>query len=129
MVRAGCDVSVAQLDATLNILALDGEIDLHLSPEVAASLRAIIIERPSRVIVDLGRVTFVDSSGLAVLIDGMRDTEKYGGEFSLAAMPESVRQIFELAGLDQIFTVFPDMDRARAGLANSLTSEPSRLEI
>ena len=102
------------MDAKSNVLTLDGEIDLHLSPEVAASLRAMILKYPSRIIVDLGRVTYLDSSGLAVLIDGMSETKKYGGKFSLAAVQESVLQILEIARLDQVFTIFPNVDRALA---------------
>ena len=91
------------------VLALDGEIDLHLSPEVAASLSAIVARKPERVIIDLEKVTYLDSSGLAVLIDGMQSTRKYGGEFFLAAMQKNVQPIFEMACLDQLFKVLPDV--------------------
>ena len=100
--------------STAEVLALDGEIDLHLSPEVAASLRAIVAKKPQRVIVDLAKVTYVDSSGLAVLIDGMQNTRKYGGEFSLVSMQENLRPVFEIACLDQVFEIFPDVERALA---------------
>jgi anti-sigma B factor antagonist len=96
------------------ILRLEGEIDFHLSPEVAASLRAIVANEPARVIVDLAKVTYVDSSGLAALIDGMQNTRQYGGEFSLVAMGENLRPIFELACLDHVFAIFPDVGCALA---------------
>src|SRR6266571_4301751 len=99
---------------TANILTLDGEIDFHLSPEVAASLRAIVANKPKCVVVDLSKVTYLDSSGLAVLIDGMQNTQDYGGEFSLAAMQEDLRPVFEIACLDQVFKFFPDIERAYA---------------
>src|SRR5437016_13132597 len=92
-----------------SIVTLDGEIDFHLSPEVAASLRAIVANKPKRVVVDLSKVTYLDSSGLAVLIDGMPNTQEYGGEFSLAAMQENLRHIFEIACLYPGFKVFPDV--------------------
>lgn len=91
------------------VLTLGGEIDFHLSPEVAASLRAIVAKKPKRVVVDLAKVTYLDSSGLAVLVRGMQDTHEYGGEFSLAAMQENLRPIFEIACLDQVFEIFPDV--------------------
>jgi len=96
------------------ILTLEGEIDFHLSPEIAASLHAIVANKPRRVVVDLAKVTYLDSSGLAVLVRGMRDTQEYGGEFSLAAMQENLRPIFEIACLDQIFQIFPDVGCALA---------------
>ena len=96
------------------VLTLEGEIDLHLSPELAASLRAIVAKKPTRVVVDLAQVTYLDSSGLAVLVRGMQDTHEYGGEFSLAAMQENLRPIFEIACLDQVFQIFPDVACALA---------------
>jgi anti-sigma B factor antagonist len=97
-----------------NVLPLDGEIDLHISPRVAVSLAQIIQKKPDRVVVDLSRVTYLDSSGLAVLIEAMQNTEEYGGKFSLAGLQENVRSIFEIARLDQVFRIFPDVDAALA---------------
>ena len=97
-----------------NVLPLEGEIDLHVSPEVAESLRTIIAKKPKRVVVDLSRVPYLDSSGLAVLIEGMQNVQEYGGKFALAGVQESVQHIFEIARLDQVFQMFPDVDSALA---------------
>ena len=97
-----------------NVLPLEGEIDLHVSRRVAASLKAIIEQKPERLVVDLSRVSYIDSSGLAVLIEGMQNVEDYGGRFVLAGLQESVRPIFEIARLDQVFIIFPHVDAALA---------------
>jgi anti-sigma B factor antagonist len=97
-----------------NVLPLEGEIDLHVSPRVASSLGAIIDQKPSLLVVDLSGVTYIDSSGLAVLIEGMQNVEAYGGKFVLAGLQESVRPIFEIARLDQVFIIFPHVDAALA---------------
>ena len=97
-----------------NVLPLEGEIDLHVSPEVAESLRTMIAQKPKVVVVDLSKVTYLDSSGLAVLIEGMQKIQEYGGKFALAGVQESVRHIFEIARLDQVFQIFPDVDSALA---------------
>src|SRR5207237_3650666 len=97
-----------------NVLQLEGEIDLHVSPEVAESLRTMIEKKPRRVVVDLANVTYLDSSGLAVLIEGMQNVQEYGGNFALANVQESVQHIFEIARLDQVFQIFPDVDSALA---------------
>jgi anti-anti-sigma factor len=97
-----------------NVLSLEGEIDLHVGPRVAASLNAMIKEKPARLVVDLARVSYIDSSGLAVLIEGMQNVEAYGGKFVLAGLQESVRPIFEIARLDQVFIIFPHVDAALA---------------
>jgi anti-sigma B factor antagonist len=97
-----------------NVLPLEGEIDLHVSPRVAASLRALTEQKPERLVVDLSRVTYIDSSGLAALIEGMQNVEAYGGKFVLAGVQENVRPIFEIARLDQVFIIFPHVDAALA---------------
>ena len=58
-----------------NVLPLEGEIDLHVSPRVSASLGAMIEQKPPRLVVDLSKVSYIDSSGLAVLIEGMQNVE------------------------------------------------------
>ena len=99
-----------------NVLPLEGEIDLHVSPRVAALLGAMIEEKPPRLIVDLSRVSYIDSSGLAVLIEGMQNVEAYGGKFALAGLQDNVRPIFEIARLDQVFIIFPHVDAALAAI-------------
>ena len=97
-----------------NVLQLEGEIDLHVSPEVAESLRTVTATKPKVVVVDLAKVTYLDSSGLAVLIEGMQNVQEYGGRFALVNVQESVQHIFEIARLDQVFQIFPDADAALA---------------
>lgn len=99
-----------------NVLALEGEIDLHVSPRVAVSLTQMTQKKLNPVVVDLSRVSYIDSSGLAVLIEAMQKTGEYGGKFALAAPQENVRSIFEIARLDQVFRIFPDVDAAVAAV-------------
>jgi anti-sigma B factor antagonist len=95
-----------------NVLPLEGEIDLHVAPNVTAGLQAMIKKRPKKLVVDLSRVTYIDSSGLAALIEGMQNVEEYGGKFALAGLQENVRTVFEIARLDQVFQIFPDVKAA-----------------
>jgi anti-sigma B factor antagonist len=97
-----------------NVLALEGEIDLHVSPNIAASLNMMIEKKLSPLVVDLSRVSYIDSSGLAVLIEGMQKVQQYGGKFALAGLQEQVRLVFEIARLDQVFQIFSNVDGALA---------------
>ena len=98
-----------------SIFSPTGAIDLHVSPELRASLRAIIDgEKPKRLIVDLSQVPYIDSSGIAVLIGAMQSLEHEGGVFLIAGAQEGVRMIFESAKLDQYFRLFPDVKSAAA---------------
>jgi anti-sigma B factor antagonist len=98
-----------------NVLPLKGEIDLHVSPTVTASLNKMIEKKPQRLVVDLSDVSYIDSAGLAALIEAMQKVEGYGGKFMLAGLQETVRSIFEISRLDQIFQIFPDANSALAG--------------
>ena len=86
-------------------LPLEGEIDLHRSPRVERSLDSMIKKRPDHLVVDMSGVTFIDSSGVAVLIRALQNIQEYGGKFSLRGLNEKVRPIFEIARLDQVFVI------------------------
>lgn len=96
------------------VFAPEGAIDLHVSPELRASLRELIDKKPDRLVIDLSRVPYIDSSGLAVLIGAMQSLEHEGGKFCLASAPETVRTILESARLDQYFHLYPTVDEALA---------------
>jgi anti-anti-sigma factor len=96
------------------ILPLKGEIDMHVSPRIATELDALIRDKPEKLVVDLSRVSYIDSSGLAVLINGMQKVEAYRGKLYLVGMCETVRIIFETLRLDQAFRIRSDVGDALA---------------
>jgi len=102
------------LPSPRNVLPLEGQIDLNVSAKVAESLAQLIKDKPARLVVDLSQVNYIDSSGLAVLINGMRDMEDYGGLFILAGVRDEVRPILETAHLENFFLMFPSVDEALA---------------
>src|SRR5438477_12850440 len=102
-----------------NVLPLEGDIDLHVSPGVTESLNAMIKKRPERIVIDLSRATYIDSAGMAALILAMQEVEAYGGKFFLSGLQETLRLIFETSRLDGIFPIFPDVDAALAASESS----------
>ena len=97
-----------------SVLPLTGVLDLHVSPKIASLIGHRIKEKPSRLVVDVSQVSYVDSSGLAVLVNAMRDVEDYGGLFMLAGVQEDVRAILESARLEKFFLIFPTVEEALA---------------
>src|SRR5258707_13516080 len=89
-----------------NVLPLKGEIDLHVSPALTESLNAMTEKKPERIVIDLSRATYIDSSGLAALILAMQRVEAYGGRFFLTGLHETKRSIFETSRLVRIFEIF-----------------------
>jgi anti-sigma B factor antagonist len=94
------------------VIPLEGEIDLHVSPRIASTLNAAVKGKPRDLIIDMSNVSYIDSSGLAALIEAMQKVEKYGGKFALAALQQNVKPIFEIARLDQVFRIYPDVGSA-----------------
>ncbi|MEA3209712.1 MAG: anti-sigma factor antagonist [Chthoniobacter sp.] len=103
----------------VHILALAGEIDLASSPELRALLHAHAQARRSALLIDFGGVSYVDSSGLATLVEYVRKVQHFGGRLALAAVTERVRTIFDLVRLSEIFPIYPTLADAKAALAVS----------
>jgi anti-sigma B factor antagonist len=97
-----------------NVLPLEGDIDLHVSPVVTEALNAMIKKKPERIVIDLSRATYIDSAGVAALMLAKQDVEAYGGKFFLSGVQETIRLILQTSGLDRIFWIFPDVDAALA---------------
>jgi len=96
------------------ILALDGEVDLHRSPEIRKAIAPFVERKVPRLLIDLTKVSYIDSSGLALFIEALQRVQGYGGTFGLFGLGESVRAIFHIACLDQVFRIFPDEASATA---------------
>jgi anti-sigma B factor antagonist len=97
-----------------NVLAIEGDIDLHVSPAVKEALNAMIKKKPERIVIDLSRATYIDSAGVAALMVAKQEVEEYGGKFFLSGVQETIRLILETSRLDRIFWIFPDVDAALA---------------
>ena len=102
--------------ATLGILALEGEIDLYQSTSAKEKLSDLIDRKMERILVDLSRVNYIDSSGLALFIECLQRITAYDGKLGLFGLQPTVRHIFEIARLDQVLRLFPDENTARAEL-------------
>ena len=98
-----------------SVVVFSGEIDLESSPVA----REILIKcfkntKKAKVIVDLSEVTYIDSSGVASLVEALQAAKKSGGIFALAATSEPTRRVLELARLDKVFTMFDSVDEGLA---------------
>jgi anti-sigma B factor antagonist len=67
-----------------------------------------------RIVVDLAGVDFMDSSGLAVLISGLRRTNERQGALALVSPTPSVRRVLSITGLDKVFPIYDSVDQATA---------------
>ena len=81
------------------LLRVRGEIDLASSQKLEAVLDEAIAAQPSRIIVELDSVTFLDSTGLRVLVEAQRRLQQRGGTLVIDGMSETVRRVLEVTGL------------------------------
>jgi anti-sigma B factor antagonist len=87
------------------IIHVSGEIDVATSPDLRQALREVG-DRARRVTVDLSKTSFIDSSGLGVLVGACRHAREQGHEgVRLQGLQEPVRRVFEITGLTELFTV------------------------
>jgi anti-sigma B factor antagonist len=93
------------------IVAFAGEVDLEHSPQA----REILLEqvgRRRRVLVDLSEVEYIDSSGIASLVEAFQKAKKTGSGFALAAPNPAALRVLELARLDKVFRIFATLEEA-----------------
>lgn len=94
-------------------LTLKGEIDVYTAPTLKQELVALIEGGCVNVIVDLGGVAFIDSSGLGVLVSALRRARERDGSVRIVCSRDSVLKIFRITGLDKVFPIFSDISEAR----------------
>jgi len=106
-------------DQGLDVLAIDGEIDLACSPELRTLLHAYAKKKSPALLLDFAGVAYIDSSGLATLIEYVRLAQPYGGKFGLSQVSDRVRTIFDLVRLTEFLPIFPSAAEARSALLAS----------
>jgi anti-sigma B factor antagonist len=93
----------------------EGDIDLGRSPMLRESLRKASADRPGRLVIDLSLVEYMDSSGVATLVEALQLSRKNSTSLVLCGMKDKVRSIFEIARLDTVFTIADSLDSAVQG--------------
>ena len=106
------------------ILAMEGEIDLHYAPVLRALLQGKVKELCPALVLDLARVTFIDSSGLAAIVEYFRDASDYKGVLCLTGLNENLRTVFEIVRLDQVISAFPTNAEAVAAVKEGSIRPP-----
>ncbi len=94
-----------------NVVALQGEIDLERSPGVRRLLLGCV-EQGKDLLVDLSAVSYIDSSGIANLIEALQCAKTNGLRFALVSVSEQAKRVLKLARLDTVFVIYDDLDNA-----------------
>ena len=113
------DIKTEQLDGDAYVIALAGEVDLYTAPEFKQQLLEVIGQGGKEVIVDFTETTFIDSTTLGVLVGGVKRLRTNDGQLSLVCSDRNITKIFEITGLDRVFTIYPTRGEALEQIQSS----------
>ncbi|HEY2631592.1 MAG TPA: STAS domain-containing protein [Solirubrobacteraceae bacterium] len=109
-------------DARTSVISVQGELDLDTAPRLKWMLVDAIEKGHNRLVVDLADATFMDSMTLSVLVTVQRMLGEQP-RLAIVCTRENLLQIFEFAGLDGVFSIFPTLDEALAHVSAESPSE------
>jgi len=98
----------------ISVFRMNGDIDINTSPEVKRSFDDAIKQKREKVVINLKDVSYVDSSGLATLVEILKNLRAYGGKMKLTNLSSKVRGLFEITKLDKLFDIVGEEDEAVA---------------
>lgn len=96
----------------IEIYELDGEVNFHTSPELREKLHESLSKQTDCILVNLRKVRYIDSSGLATFVEALQKIKKYNGRLVLSELAPAVRSVFEIAKLDGIFSLANTQEEA-----------------
>ena len=96
---------------------LDGEIDINTAPQIKKSFDKIIGTKKDKIILNLKNVSYVDSSGLATLVEVLKGLRSYGGKLKITNLSTKVKNLFEITKLDKLFEITAEEEEALNSLS------------
>jgi anti-sigma B factor antagonist len=110
-------VHVREAPGECYVVELTGEIDVYTSPKVKDAVGDLIDRGVYHLVINLENVRYIDSTGLGVLIGGLKRVREHGGTVNLVCSNPQIRKIFDITGLVKIFGIFDNEDAALKALA------------
>ncbi len=106
-------------EGTTKILHLKGDIDLHHSPGLRKVLQERIKEKCPALVINFREVNYIDSSGLATLVEYYQGCRNYSGKIALAELNQRVRSVFDLVRLGEVFQIHTTLDEATSQITEA----------
>jgi anti-sigma B factor antagonist len=103
----------------VRVLELIGRLDMASVPLARQWLDDATSQQPAHVVINMSKVSFLDSSGLSALVQGLNRSREMDGDLRLCGLQTPVRMIFELTRFDRIFEIFVSEDDAIAAFIQS----------
>jgi anti-sigma B factor antagonist len=116
MGRTGMDLGLDTEERNgFAVLAVQGEVDVYTAPQLREQLISLVDDGKSNIVVNLEGVEFLDSTGLGVLVGGLKRVRSAGGDLSLVCTQRRILKVLEITGLTKVFSIHETVDAATAG--------------
>jgi len=108
------DLEIADyaLDRCTHVIEVEGQVDLYSAPDFRERTARVIADGAQCVLIDLSRVTFMDSTGLGVLVGALKRLRAARADLLLVVSDYDIERLFELTGLDGSFKIYRSRDDA-----------------
>ena len=106
------ELSEDEIDSRTHVIAVSGEIHVSTAPQFSRRLNDAIGQGKTAVVLDLTDVTFIDSTGLSVLLNGLRRVTRRGGRMAIVCKNPTVLRLFEITRLDTTFDIVGSREEA-----------------
>ncbi len=107
------DLKTRNVDG-VSVVAVKGEIDVYTAPRLRDRITDLVAAGGYRIVIDLDSVEFLDSTGLGVLVGGLKKVRAHGGSLQLVCTRERLLKIFRITGLGKVFAIHDDIESALA---------------
>lgn len=94
------------------VLTVRGEIDVYTAPRLRQAIVDLVDGGAVNIVVDMEKVDFLDSTGLGVLVEGLKRVRTRGGDLSIVVTQDKIIKIFEITGLNKAFSLHTSLDDA-----------------
>ncbi len=96
------------------VISVAGEIDVYTAPTLRERLNELVADGEYHLVVDMGGVDFLDSTGLGVLVGGLKRARSHAGSLQLVCDQEKILKVFRITGLTKVFPIHASLDGALA---------------
>lgn len=97
----------------LTIVDVEGEIDVYTAPRLRELLIDLVNKGNFKLLVNMEKVDFLDSTGLGVLVGGLKRVRAHDGSLELVCTQERILKIFRITGLTKVFGIYASVDEAK----------------
>lgn len=113
------DITHSLIDS-VHVLDISGRLDAATAPAFRDACTKLLEAGHSNLVVSFSGTSFIDSSGLGVLVSVLRNVTKIGGDVRLAALPPEVKTLFELTRLNKVFDMYVDPGSAASSFQQNV---------